>query len=175
MKTIPKLLILFIFSLVSFNHLNAQDLDLTKVPKQEYLDEAKQIARTFFENYKNKNHKANADYIVKSLGQNWDESKRISERNDYLAKFEIISLRPPKGVYGELDGYDLIEQGFLKGSDRYFRHTYIGYHEGSILIYEFRFYVNNKQKVTLHYIGWSEKNPFEYMSTPDMLLPKYDN
>ncbi len=175
MKTIPKLLILFIFSLVSFNQLNAQDLDLTKVPKQEYLDEAKKIARTFFENYENKNHKANADYIVKSLGQNWDESKRISERNDYLAKFEIISLRPPKGVYGELDGYDLIEQGFLKGSDRYFRHTYIGYHEGSILLYEFRFYVNNKQKVTLHYIGWSEKNPFEYMSTPDMLLPKYDN
>ncbi len=175
MKTIPKLLILFIFSLVSFNQLNAQDLDLTKVPKQEYLDEAKKIARTFFENYENKNHKTNADYIVKSLGQNWDESKRISERNDYLAKFEIISLRPPKGVYGELDGYDLIEQGFLKGSDRYFRHTYIGYHEGSILLYEFRFYVNNKQKVTLHYIGWSEKNPFEYMSTPDMLLPKYDN
>jgi len=175
MRTIPKLLILFVFTHLIFSTLNAQNLDITKVPKPEYLDEAKKIANTFFENFRNKKHKENADFIVNNLGKNWDESKKISERNDYLAKFEIISLKPPKGVYGALDGFDLIEQGFLKGSNRYFRHTYIGYHEGSILIYEFRFYVNSKAKVTLHYIGWSEKNPFEYMSTPDMLLPKYDN
>lgn len=175
MRTISKLLILFILIHLSDASLNAQYLDLTKVPKAEFLNEAKKIANTFFENFKNKKLSENADFIVNSLGETWDESKKIAQRNDYLAKFEIISLKPPKGVYGELDGFDLIEQGFLKGSDRYFRHTYIGYHEGSILIYEFRFYVDNKNKVQLHYIGWSEKNPFEYMSTPDMLLPKYDN
>jgi hypothetical protein len=146
-------------------------LELAKVTAPEYLDEAKEIASTFFENFRNKKHKDNADFIVNNLGKNWNESKKISERNDYLAKFEIISLKPPEGVYGELDDFDLIEQGFLKGSDRYFRHTYIGYHAGSILIYEFRFYVNSKDKVILHYIGWSEKNPFEYMSRRQFIRP----
>ncbi|RSC92934.1 hypothetical protein [Tenacibaculum singaporense] len=174
MRTTQKLLIFSILTLLSFNSIIAQDLNLTKVPKTEYLDKAKKIASTFFENLKNKNHKGNADFIVKSVGESWDESKKISQRNDYLAKFEIISLKPPKGIYGDLDGFDLIEQGFLKGSDRYFRHIYIGYHDGSVLIYEFRFYVDSKKNVTLHYIGWSEKNPFEYMSTPDILLSKYD-
>ncbi len=174
MNTKLKLLFALLTVLFSLNNIQAQDLDLNKVPKAEYLKEAKKFANTFFDNLKNKRHKENAEIIISSLGTSWDESKRITERNDYLAKFEIISLNPPNGVYGDLDGYDLIEEGFLKGSDRYFRHTYIAYHKGSILTYEFRFYVDSNEKVTLHYIGWSEKNPFEYMSTPDMLLPKYD-
>ena len=37
----------------------------------------------------------------------------------------------------------------------------------------YRFFVKEDDTVTLHNIGWSDKNPFEYMSTPDMLLPKY--
>lgn len=174
MKQLTKILILFVLTQMNVTSLNAQELDLRKIPKPEYLSDAKKMAATFFENLKKQKHKENADFIVNSLGQTWDESKKIAERNDYMAKFEIISLAPPKGVYGSMDGYDLIEEGFLSGSDRYFRHTYIAYHQGSILIYEFRFYVDSKEKVTLHYIGWSEKNPFEYMSTPDMLLPKYN-
>ncbi|MDC7994350.1 hypothetical protein [Altibacter sp. HG106] len=154
-------------------NISAQELDIHAMPKKAYIAEAKAIANTFFTNFKDKKLKENADFIVNSLGATWDETKKISQRNEYLGKFEIISLKPPKGLYGDLDDYDLIEEGFLQGSDRYFRHTYIGYHEGSVLIYEFRFYVNHKEEVTLHYIGWSEKNPFEYMSTADMLLPKY--
>ncbi|ALO14562.1 hypothetical protein L21SP5_00894 [Salinivirga cyanobacteriivorans] len=152
----------------------AQNLDLNKVPKLEYLKTAKNMASDFFQRLKEKDHEANADFIIDNLGSAWDESKRISERNDYLNKFQLISIKPPQGVYGDLDGYDLIEQGFLRGSDRYFRHTYMAYFEGNYLIFEFRFYVDGNEKVTLDYIGWSEKNPFEYMSTSDMLLPKYD-
>jgi len=155
-------------------NIKAQNLDIKKVPKPEYIESAKELAKGIFDNLKKNKNKEIADFIVKSIGYNWDESKKITERNDYLAKLEIISLKPPKGVYGKLFGYDLIEEGFLLGSDRYFRHTYISYHEGSILIWEFRFFVNKKNEVTLHYIGWSDKNPFEYMSTPDMLLPRYN-
>jgi len=174
MKTLSKLLILCFLIQFSINSIQAQGLDLKKVPKQEHLDEGKKIASTFFENLKKKEFNTNAEFIVNSIGKSWDETKKISQRNDYLAKFELMNLPPPKGIYGEMDGYDLIEQGFIKGSNRIFRHTYIGYHEGSFLIYEFRFYVNSLGKVSLHYIGWTDKNPFEYMSTPDMMLPRYD-
>jgi|OpeIllAssembly_1097287.scaffolds.fasta_scaffold20514_2 hypothetical protein len=170
--------IIYVFSIITIMISNyevtAQNLDLQKTPKQVYLDSAKKMAKGLFDDLKNGEHKKIAEFIVENLGKTWDESKKIQTRNDYLGKFEIISLRPPKGVYGDLTGYDLIEEGFLLGSDRYFRHTYLTYHEGSILIWEFRFFVDVKGAVTLHYIGWSDKNPFEYMSTSDMLLPKYN-
>jgi hypothetical protein len=168
----------YIFGLLTIimfaQYAKAQNLDLKKVPKQDYVDSAKEIAKGFFDNLKKNKHKEIADFIVESIGYNWDESKKITSRNDYMSKLEIISLKPPKGVFGDLIGYDLIEEGLLSGSDRYFRHTYISYHDGSVLIWEFRFFVDKDNKVTLHYIGWSDKNPFEYMSTPDMLLPRYN-
>lgn len=154
--------------------INAQDLDLTKTPKRAYLEQAKAISKNIFTKLENGEHREIANFIVDNLGQTWDESKRINERNDYIGKFEIISLDPPKGIYGKINGFDLIDEGFLLGSDRVFRHTYITYHEGSSLLWEFRFYVNSNEKVTLNYIGWSEQNPFEYMSTPDMLLTRYN-
>lgn len=160
------------FLVINFSF--SQNLDLNKTPNNDHLDQGKSIAKNFFENLKNKRHTENADYIVNNLGSTWDESKKITERNSYLSKFEIISMKPPKGVYGDLNGFDLIEEGFLKGSDRYFRHTYLGYFDESFLIFKFRFYVKTDGKITLHYIGWSENNPFEYMSTSDMLLPRYN-
>lgn len=172
MKKKFKLTILTLVILLTSQYSTAQDF--TKKPNEKNLNEAKQIAKTFFTNFQKGNLEENADFIVSELGNTWDESKKISSKTDYLGKFQIISLSGNKGgVYGKLDGFDLIEQGFLLGSDRYFRHTYIGYHEGSVLIYEFRFYVKPDNTTSLHYIGWSEKNPFEYMSTSDMLFSKY--
>lgn len=143
-----------------------------KVPKKEHLQQGKEMAAGFFENLRKKDHQANADFIVNSLGGSWEESKKITERNSYLNKFQLIGME--NGLYGNLHGTDLIEEGFLPGTDRYFRHTYLGYFDNSFLVFEFRFYVNPAGKVTLHYIGWSESNPFEYMATGDMLLPMYD-
>ncbi len=171
---IAKFSVFLIIIFLIGHSVSGQNLDLKKIPKPEYITGAKEIAKVIFENLKNKKYKEIADYVVGTLGYNWDETKKISTRNDYLSKLEIIGLKPPKGVFGDLNGYDLIEEGFIKGSDRYFRHCYMTYHEGSILIWEFRFYVDKGGKVTLHYLGWSDKNPFEYMSTSDILLPKYD-
>lgn len=153
---------------------DAQASMAKKTPKMEELKQADAIAKRFFELLKKNEIKALSEYIVEGLGSSWDDTKKIQARNDYTSKFEMIALRPPKGVYGIFDGYDMIEQGFLFGSDRYFRNTYIGYFEESVLLFEFRFYVNSKNKVMLNYVGWSDKNPFEYMSTSDMLLPKYE-
>ncbi|WP_276495682.1 hypothetical protein [Pontibacter litorisediminis] len=153
----------------------AQKADLTKRPSAAKIQEAKNMATTIFADLKNERHDKIADFMVESLGKSWDSSTRIKNKNDYKGKMEIISMSPPNGVYGDMGGYDLIEEAYLPGSDRYFRHTYITYHEGSKLVWEFRFYINNKQEVTLDYIGWSEKNPFEYLSTSDMLVPRYYN
>lgn len=174
MRKVVSVLSLLFVSLLA-QHIHAQVLDLYKVPKKAYIESAKEMAKGIFENLQNNEHRAIADFIVENIGYSWNEQKKITERNDYLSKLEIISMKPPIGVYGDCFGYDLIEEGFLKGSDRYFRHSYLSYHDGSILVWEFRFYVNKENKVTLHYIGWSDTNPFEYMSTPDMVLPLYQN
>jgi len=79
-------------------------------------------------------------------------------------------MSPPQSSYGKLDGYDLMDESYLPGSVRYFRLTYISYHEGAPLIWQFRFYVKPNGKIALNYITWSEKNPFEFLSTSDMLL-----
>ncbi|ASB49155.1 hypothetical protein [Alkalitalea saponilacus] len=171
-KTIYIFLILAM--IIPVSTLYGQNLNLNKTPKKEHLAAAKELAKKIFDNLANKNHQEIANFIVDNIGFNWDESRRISSRNDYLSKLEILSLKPPMGVFGDLFGYDLIEEAFLMGSDRYFRHTYLSYHEGSLLIWEFRFYVNKDGNTTLHYIGWSDNNPFEYMSTPDMVLPRYN-
>ncbi|GHA61092.1 hypothetical protein [Pontibacter akesuensis] len=153
----------------------SQTTDFSKKPNAAKIQEAKTIVNTIFTDLKNNRHEKVADFMVESIGKTWDAATKIKNKNDYLSKMQIISVSPPEGVYGSLDGYDLIEEAYLPGSDRYFRHTYISYHEGSKLIWEFRFYINSKQKLTIDYIGWSEKNPFEYMSTSDMLAPRYFN
>src|SRR5690606_81405 len=143
-----------------------------KVPNKEHLDKGKQIAAEFFDNLKHKRHEVNADFIMSTIGKSWDESQQITERNDYLNKFQLIAME--SGLYGKLDSVDLIQEASLAGSARYFRHAYLAYFDNSLLVFEFRFYVNPKEEVSLHYIGWSETNPFEYMSTGDMVLPLYD-
>ena len=165
----------FILVLIAgINFCQSQVLDLRKTPTEQSLKEANKIVKTFFENLKNKNHEKNVDYIVENIGFTWDESKKISTRNEYLNKFQIMDIKPPKGFYGDFQGFDIIDQGVLPGSDRYFRNTYLAYFEQSVLIFEFRFYVTQDKKVRLNYIGWSEKNPFEYMSTADMLFSRYN-
>lgn len=168
-KPLLSLLFIFCFCAVAL----AQGINYTKKPSEASIKEAKEIAASLFNDLKSKRHEKIADFIVSNLGASWDSSTRIKNKNDYMAKMEIITMPPPDGIYGTIGGYDLIDEAYLPGSDRYFRHTYITYHDGSKLVWEFRFYVNNKQKVTVDYIGWSEENPFEYLSTPDMIIPRY--
>lgn len=170
MNPLSRIIALAVLLIVS----TASAQNFMKRPSKENIKKGEDQAKEFFTLIQKNKHREAADYIINKLGKSWDESKKIQERNDYVNKFELIALSPPQGTFGKLDSYDLIEEGFLAGSDRVFRHTYIGYHEESVLMYEFRFYITPKGEVTLNYLGWSEKNPFEYMSTPDMLLTKWE-
>ncbi|MCG8607294.1 hypothetical protein MJD09_20220 [bacterium] len=71
-----------------------------------------------------------AEWMVDQLGYAWDASTKLQNKNEYQSKIEIILLNPPANAYGTMDGYDLIEESYLPGSNRFFRLTYISYHEG---------------------------------------------
>jgi hypothetical protein len=142
----------------------------TRVPNAEALSEARKMVEQLFDNLRKGKSKEIAEWIVGQLGTTWSEPTKIEKKNEFKSKLDIILVNPPDGVYGKLDGYDLIDETYLPGSARYFRYTYISYHENAPLIWEYRFYVKSGGKVTLHNITWSEKNPFVYMSTSDMLL-----
>jgi hypothetical protein len=144
-----------------------------KVPSGQSLARAHKMAEQLFENLKNGKSQAIAQWIADEIGYAWDASTKIQKLNDFKAKLDIVGVSPPASSYGKLGGYDLIEESYLPGSDRYFRTTYISYHEGAPLIWEFRFYVNPKGKVTLNYITWNTDNPFEYLATPDMQLERW--
>jgi len=141
-----------------------------KRPAEEVIANARKMMEELFADLKAGKSEKIAKWMIDQIGYAWDASTKLQNMNEYKSKLDIILLSPPANAYGKLDGYDLLDESFLPGSDRYFRLTYISYHEGAPLIWEFRFYVKPDRKVALNYIGWSEKNPFEYISTSEMLL-----
>lgn len=144
-----------------------------KAPNAEATSAAYKIAEGVFAKLKDGKTEDIAKTLAEHVGRAWDASTRVKNMNDYKSKLDMISISPPEGAYGKLSGFDLIEETSLPGSDRYFRLTYISYHEGAPLIWEFRFYVKPDGKVTLNSCAWSDKNPFEYLSTPDMQLSRW--
>jgi len=114
-----------------------------------------------------------AEWIVSEVGYAWDAGTRIKKLNEFKSQLDILKVSPPDSSYGKLGGYDLIEESYLPGSNRFFRTTYITYHEGAPLIWEFRFYVNPEDKVTLNFITWDPSNPFEYLAKSDMQLERW--
>ena len=131
------------------------------------------MAEQLFANLKAGESEKIAQWIVNELGFTWDATTKVQNMNDYKAKMDIIKISPPQGSFGALAGYDLIEESYLPGSDRYFRTTYISYQEGAPLIWEFRFYVKPDGRVSLSFIGWNPQNPFEYLAKPDMQLERW--
>lgn len=99
-----------------------------------------------------------------------DPASRVREVNDYKSHLDIVLLPPPEGTWGALADWDLLEEAVLPGSDRFFRRTYIAYHDGAPMVWQFLFYVRPDGDVSLN--GWNNSpgNPFEFLSTPDMLL-----
>jgi len=116
-----------------------------------------------------------AKWIVSEIGYALDAPTKVKNTSEYKSKLDIVLISPPASAYGKLDGYDQIDEAYLPGSPRYFRLSYNSYHEGAPLIWEFRFYVKPNRTVGLNYISWIEKNPFEYLSTSDMLLTHWPN
>lgn len=142
-------------------------------PPEKILNAARNMVHDLFKNLKEGKTEEIASWIVSEVGFAWDAPKKISSRNDFKSKLDIVLVSPPESSYGKLHGYDLIDEAFLPGSSRYFRFAYLSYHEGAPLIWEFRFYVQPDETVTLHYVSWNDSNPFEYLSRSDMLLNRW--
>jgi hypothetical protein len=144
-----------------------------KKPNEKVIAEARKMAEGLFADLKTGNSEKMAKWVVEQIGYAWDASTKLKNMNEFKSKLDIILLSPPQNAYGQLDGYDLIDESYLPGSNRYFRLTYISYHEGAPLIWQFRFYVKPDGKIAVNHIGWSDDNPFEYLSTSDMLLQRW--
>ena len=144
-----------------------------KMPSGEALSAAHKMAEQLFANLKAGESEKIAKWIVDQLGFTWDATTKVKNMNDYKAKMDIIKISPPDGSFGALSGHDLIEESYLPGSNRYFRTTYITYHEGAPLVWEFRFYVKPGGGLSLSFIGWDPGNPFEYLARPDMQVERW--
>lgn len=142
-------------------------------PNAEAVSAAYKMVETLFAQLKSGKNEEIAKWLVEQIGYAWDAATKVKNTNEYKSKLDIILLSPPAGNFGRLGGFDLIEESSLPGSDRFFRLTYITYHEAAPLVWEFRFYVKPDGKISLNAFGWSEKNPFEYLSTGDMQLLRW--
>ena len=142
-------------------------------PSATAVSAAYKMAEGLFENLKAGKSDDISKWLVEQVGSSWDAQTKVKNAADYKGKLEMILMSPPSGTYGKLDSYDLIEESGLPGTDRYFRLTFMTYHEVAPLIWELRFYVKPDGKVALKYCGWSDKNPFEYLSTSDMQIQRW--
>ncbi len=142
-------------------------------PNATAVSAAYKMAEGLFANLKAEKNDDIAKWLVEQVGSSWDAQTKVKNAADYKSKLDMILISPPAGTYGKLDSYDLIEESGLPGTDRYFRLTFMTYHEGAPMIWEMRFYVKPDGKVALKYCGWSDKNPFEYLSTSDMQMQRW--
>jgi hypothetical protein len=144
----------------------------TKTPSREALYEAHKDCADLFANLANGNTEEAARWITDEVGYTRDDEAKQQMRDSFRQKLDSVIASPPASPYGKLSGYDLLEESYLPNSTRYFRLVFISYHESAPLVWEFRFYVRPDGHVALENLEWSEKNPFEYMATPEMLYPK---
>jgi hypothetical protein len=145
---------------------------VTKTPSRESLYEAHKDCADLFANLANGNTEEAARWITDEVGYTRDDEAKAAMRESFRQKLDAVIASPPASPYGKLSGYDLLEESYLPNSARYFRLAFISYHESAPLVWEFRFYVRPDGHVALENVEWSEKNPFEYMATPEMLYPK---
>jgi hypothetical protein len=143
-----------------------------KTPPREALYEAHKDCADLFANLSNGNTEEAARWITDEVGYTRDDEAKAAMRDSFRQKLDAVIASPPASPYGKLSGYDLLEESYLPNSPRYFRLAFISYHEAAPLVWEFRFYVRPDGHVALENVEWSEKNPFEYMATPEMLYPK---
>lgn len=158
--------------LISFTVIQAQAYKpVYRAPQPEVQAAAKKMCTVVFENLKAGKTAEIADWIVAQLGYSYSEAEKMTKRNDFKSKLDLVLAGPPASPYGKPDGFDILDEAYLPGSGRYFRHVYISYHQKAPLVWEFRFYVGPDNQVALTFITWSEKNPFEYLASSDMRLP----
>ncbi len=144
-----------------------------RIPSAEKVVEARKMATDIFAKLKEGKTEEVAKWIVQEVGYAWSPQDRVKKTGEFKSSLDLLLIGPPDGAYGKLDSFDLIMESYLPGTDRYFRLTYMTYHQASPLLWEFRYYLTPEGKVTLHQIAWSPENPFEYLTKSEMLLNQW--
>jgi hypothetical protein len=139
-----------------------------KTPSPEALAAAHKACTDLFANLAAGKTEEIAKWITDELGYTRDAASKMTLKNDFKSKLDLVVASPPVTPYGTLSGYDLLDESYLPNSNRYFRFVFISYHEAAPLIWEFRVYVKPDGKVALNHVEWSEKNHFEYMPSPEI-------
>ena len=142
-------------------------------PSNDVMAAAYKMAEQVFADISHGENEKVSKWLVAQLGDAWDAQTKVKNTNDFKSKLDMIALSPPGGTYGKMDGFDLLKESILPGTNRYFRLTYMTYHEGAPLLWEFRFYVKPDGKPKLTYVSWNDKNPFEYLTSPEMLIDQW--
>lgn len=114
-----------------------------------------------------------AEWITDQLHSEASGTSRLQQLSNFQSQFRMIAQGGPKTPFGQMEGFDMIQKTALPGTDRYFRLVYLTYHESIPLVWEFHFYVRSGGDVKLSYFKFDGKNPFEYLSTPDMFIENY--
>lgn len=146
---------------------------LIKPPSQVVLLQADALTDTVFAALKEGRTQDVAEFLNRHVGYAVSQSEQVKSISQVRSQLDVVLLPPPDGPFGQMDGYDLLEESYLPGSDRFFRRTYLTYHEGGPLTWEFRYYVRPSGRVVLNAYQFDPKNPFEYLSTSDMLLNRW--
>jgi hypothetical protein len=158
---LPIVLLVFALAVSPFLSRAQSAATATKAPTPEAIAAAKKASTEVFGKLAAGKTEEVAAWISDEIGYTRDAASKITLKNDFKSKLDLIMTGPPVTPYGKISGYDLVSECYLPNSNRFFRLIYISYHEGAPLMWEFRYYVKQDGKIALNYVQWSEGNPFE--------------
>ena len=139
-----------------------------------HLDRAKEIlANQLFARLEAGEADALAEWVTNQTHSEASGSTRMQSLNQFQSQFRMILNGGPGSPFGAMDGYDLIQQTALPGTNRYFRLLYMSYHQGAPLLWEVHFYVKPNDELAVTLFQFNGQNPFSYMTSPDMLIERY--
>jgi hypothetical protein len=114
-----------------------------------------------------------AEWVTDQVHSEASGTSRMQQLNKFKSQFNMVVEGGPQSPFGEMVGYDLLQESALPGTDRYFQFTYMTYQQEIPLVWEMHFCVTPEEKPMLTYIRFDGQNPFSYMTTPDMLIERY--
>lgn len=116
-----------------------------------------------------------AEWVTDATHSEASGVTRLQQFNQFQTQFRMMTEEATNSPFGKMEGYDLLQEVALPGTDRYFRLTYMSYHQELPLVWEIHFYVRPDRTLSIPYLQFNGQNPFTYLSTPDMLIERYYN
>jgi len=171
MKSVILTIILSIIFQLQIGQARAQTIER---PDPSVIQEAKSIvADSIFARLKAGQSESLAEWVTDQVHTEASGNSRMQQLNEFRSSFDMIAQGPPESPFGEMVGFDLLQESALPGTDKYFRLTYMTYHQEVPLVWEVHFYVKPDGNPSLTMIRFDGQNPFSYMTTPDMLIERY--